>query len=127
MFLVDLIAALVIGGLLTWLFVSLFDRPGPWGIGWVFLLIVVLGAWVGGLWIAPFGPVWLGISWLPIAIVGFFFALLLAAATPVRPYRPRTGTGAGAEEAMDAGVAVFSAFLWIFIIGLLAAAIAAYL
>jgi hypothetical protein len=48
-FFIDLLFALVIGILLTAVFALLFDVCGLWDVWWVFLLVVFLGAWAGGL------------------------------------------------------------------------------
>jgi hypothetical protein len=124
MFFVDLFVALIIGFLFTMIFAVLFESRGPWEVWWVFLLIVVLGAWVGGLWLAPMGPVWYGVTWLPFLFAGLFFALLLVAATPPAPRRRTEMTYAEAET--STGVAAFSIFFWILILGLLVAIILAY-
>jgi len=89
MFFVDLLFALLIGLLLSVLFTLIFDARGPWDIFWVFLLLVVLGSWVGGLWLVPFGPVLFDVAWIPFLLAGLFFALILAAATPPPPFSTR--------------------------------------
>ena len=123
MFFVDLLFALIIGLLLSVLFTLLFDARGPWDIFWVFLLIVVLGSWVGGLWLVPIGPVLFEVAWIPFLLAGFFFALILAAATPPTPLSTRTEVTppAGSGTAL-----AFSVFFWILLLGLAAAIILAY-
>lgn len=43
----------------------------------LFFLIVFFAAWAGGVWIAPVGPVFLGVYWLTFFVVGLVFSLLL--------------------------------------------------
>ena len=126
MFFVDLIFALVIGFLLTLLFALLFNARGPWEVFWPFLLIVVLGAWVGGVWFEPFGPVMYDVAWLPFVFAGLLFALLLAATTPPKP-APRRAELEPGEAAAEVGLAVFSIFFWVLILGLIGLIIAAYI
>ena len=122
MFFIDLLFALIIGLLLTALFALLFDTRGPWDVLWVFLLIVVLGAWVGGLWLVPFGPVMFDVAWIPFLLAGLFFALILAAATP--PSTTASPTSVTPTESQAA--VAFSVFFWIMLVGLAVAIILAY-
>ncbi len=115
MFFIDILVALAIAVLLTALFVAVFRTTGPWAGFWIFLLVVFLASWAGGVWLTPFGPPIFGITWLPFLITGLFFALLLAAATPVYPAR-KTTTPETAAEAETA--AAFSIFFWVLIAGL---------
>jgi hypothetical protein len=127
MFLVDLLLALAVALLLTAIFAGGFRNRGPWDAWWVFLLVVFLATWAGGLWFAPFGPTVFEVAWLPFLFVGLIVALLLAAVVPpARP--PRTYGEAIAEaRAEEATVAAFSAFFWILLIGLAVAVVLAYL
>ena len=54
-----------------------FRRRGPWGSLWSFFAMVLLGIWVASLWIAPTGPIYWGVAWLPILLVGLVLSLLL--------------------------------------------------
>jgi len=123
MFLVDFLFALVIGFLLTVLFSLLFDSRGPWDTMWVFLLLVVLGTWVGGLWIVPFGPVLFEVSWIPFVLAGLMFALLLSAAAPPTTLadQPNVPTTAPQTEL------AFSIFFWLLLVGLVVAVVLAYI
>jgi hypothetical protein len=80
MFIWHIISAIVIGVLITIVFVYIFNRKGPWSNAGVFFLIIFLSMWAANLWIEPFGPSFLGIYWLPVVLTGLIFALLLAAA-----------------------------------------------
>jgi hypothetical protein len=122
MFLMDLLFALVIGVLFTVLFAVLFRARGPWASLLVFFFIVFLAAWTGGLWLDPFGPPLFGVYWLPFLLIGLFFALLLAAATPPVP---RTRTEAVVEA--KASALAFNVFFWVLIVGLIVAVLVAYI
>ena len=63
-----------------------------------FVLILFLGTWAGGVWVAPFGPAIGGVT------------------------RPRTAEGAEAEAAAS----VFGAFCWSLVLALLVAIIFGY-
>lgn len=126
MLFIDLLFALVVALGLTLIFAGLFRNAGPWALWWMFLLLVFLAAWAGGVWITPIGPQLFGRYWLPFLLAGLFFALLLAAAAPISP--PRTEEGAQlvarAEGATSTGVSIF---LWILLLGLIVAIFVAYI
>jgi hypothetical protein len=125
MFIADFLFALAVGLLLTALFGAVFRTRGPGAAWWTFLLIVFLAAWAGGLWVRPFGPPLFGVTWLPFLLMGLFFALLLAAAIPVRP--PRTRAEAIAQaRAEEATVTAIGVFFWILLIGLLVSILLGY-
>lgn len=123
MFFVDLLFALVVALLLTAVFFAGFRRPGPWGIWWIFLLVVFLAAWAGGVWIEPFGPPLFNVYWLPFVFVGLIFALLVAAAAPPAPPRPYA-TATAPQEPVAVAVDLF---FWVMVVGLLLAIIVAYI
>lgn len=125
MFFVDLLFALVVALLLTAIFSAGFRNRGPWGLWWVFLLVVFLAAWAGGVWLTPFGPPLLDVYWLPFLFVGLVVALLIAAAVPPEPRRPRAPVAAS-EVATEEAVAAFSIFFWVLLIGLALAIILWY-
>jgi len=82
MFIADFFAALLFGAIIVFSLSRTFSTKGPWGSLLTFLIVVVLFAWVGGVWLRPYGPVWLGVSWIPIVFIGFLTALLLTTASP---------------------------------------------
>jgi hypothetical protein len=118
--------ALFIALLLTWGFTTLFGARGPGDRFLWFFLIVFLFAWAGGVWIAPVGPFWLGVSWVPVFVTGLLVALLLTAAGPRRPPRTRQEVRAQAAAEEDVAVAI-SMFFWILIILLAFSIIGRYL
>lgn len=122
MVLLDFVFAFVVAIALTIVFAGVFRSIGPWALWWLFLVLVFLAAWAGGLWLTPVGPALLGRTWVPFLIAGFLFALLLAAASPAAP---RRGAGQRAPEAE--AVTQWSAFLWILVLALVLAVVSAYL
>jgi hypothetical protein len=128
LFLLDLIAALIIGFLLVALFSALFRNQVPWGSFWIFLLIVFLVTWAGGLWIGPFGPTLFDVAWLPFLLVGLFVTILLVATVPPRPTRtPMTVEQARKTEAERAAMAGLTIFFWIALIFTIVAIVLGYI
>ena len=78
----EIISSLFLAMLLTLIFSFGFRNRGPWGSIWSFFIILFLGIWAASFWIIPAGPVYGGIAWLPLLMVGLVLALLLAAAIP---------------------------------------------
>lgn len=128
MFLLDLLIALVIGFLLVLLFSALFRNKTPWGSFWIFLLVVFLVTWAGGIWIGPFGPTIFEVAWLPFLIVGIFITTLLAATVSPRASRPQKGTIEEAKrtEAPESALTGLTLFFWIALILTLLSIILAY-
>lgn len=73
------LAAIVIAILISAIFYFAFNARGPWGSLWTFFLVLLLVIWAANLWIRPIGPVYWGVSWVPLIFIGLIFALLLAA------------------------------------------------
>lgn len=115
-----ILLALLVGSF----FYYVFKYTGPWGSFWTFLLVLIVAGFAGSVWIEPFGPALYHVAWVPILIVILLFALLLAAATPSNyrvGYSRREHIPEAREE--DAPVLAISAVFWIFLIGLLIAAL----
>ena len=128
MFLIDLLVALVISLFLVLIFSILFRSRIPWGSFWIFLLMVFLLTWAGGIWIRPFGPTFYNVTWFPFLIFGIFIVILLAAVIPPSPTlaQPRTvDRGQRTEPALSA-LAGLTIFFWMILILTLAAILAAY-
>jgi len=116
---IDLLVATAIGLIITTIFAAIFKRRGPWASMWLFLLLVLLASWAGGLWIAPFGPVVSDRYWAPSLVTGLLFALLMAAATP--SYQVR-------HSSVENETAVtISLFFWMLLLGLATIILIAYL
>jgi hypothetical protein len=47
-----------------------------------------LATWAGGVWVVPFGPTHLGVTWLPFLLIEILLAVLIVALSP-------RATGAG--------------------------------
>jgi hypothetical protein len=102
---------------------------------WMFVfLILFLGAWAGGLWLTPIGPLLWGTYWIPSLVVAILIAFVIAAVTPSRPPRgdrvpgerpTAAGRHAEAQKRVNANV-LFGGFFWILIIALMAAVFMAY-
>jgi hypothetical protein len=104
-------AALVVTLILTLLFSAFSKRPLS-GL-WLFFLLIFLATWSGQLWIRPFGPVYWGISWIPLFIIAlFFYVLIIALLPPPPPPKPSSDVKA-AEEAPFIALGIF---LWIILI-----------
>ena len=74
----ELITALVIAVTLASLAAGNLGRRGRRsGFFWFFLLIFMV-TWAGGVWLMPFGPMIMGIHWLPFAVVGLIGAVLIS-------------------------------------------------
>lgn len=118
MFFVSMLFALLMAAVFTLIFALGFRRPGPWSNALVFFLVIFLAAWAGGLWISPAGPVFYGIYWLPIILVAFLFAVLLAGVPPGRrPPHVKTISEAKAEaQQQQAAERAFDAFFWVLLI-----------
>jgi len=120
MFFLDMVFALVIALLFTAIFTAGFRSRGPWGAWWVFLLVLFLATWAGGIWITPFGPPMFGVYWLPFVFVGLVFALLLTATVPAETRRLRPYTEETAEMvAEETAIAAIGTVFWVLLVGLI--------
>ena len=117
MFIIDLVVALIVGLIIVSIVSRAFGTKGPWGSLLWFFLVVSLFAWAGGVWLVPFGPMFWGIGWLPIIIMGFLVSLILTAASP---RTPRWRKASQEEATSEAGTrAVVDIIFWVVIICLL--------
>jgi hypothetical protein len=96
------------------LLVSLaFKSKNPWGVFWLFFVIIFLGAWAGSIWIKPFGPMFWEINFLPTFVTAILIAIIVAAATSsnntVAHNLRETGT---TTDESTSGIAI-GAFAWI--------------
>lgn len=112
----EFIFALCMALLFTLIFALVLKRPGPWSTWWAFFLVIFLAAWAGGLWITPAGPVFVGIYWLPIILVAFIFAVLLAAITPPRSRQPKVETISQVQKEESATEKEFDVFFWVLLV-----------
>lgn len=122
MFLYTVGYALFLAVVLTLLFSSLFRSSGPWNNFWINAIILFLVLWGVGLWLAPVGPVYYGVAWVDLLVVGLLLALLLAATEEAgrrryRQYPAGEEVDIVAESKKEAGAtALFGVFFWIFVV-----------
>lgn len=79
----DLLALLLVVLLtlfITGLFVFVLGARGPGGKIWTFFLVLFLVIWAADLWVTPYGPEVWGVTFVPLFVIGFIVALLIAAA-----------------------------------------------
>lgn len=130
MFIGELVISLLVAVIFTVIlsFLLGWERPGRPGVGAAFFflfIILFVATWAVGNWMAPFGPIYWGIYWLPFILVGFILALLIAAIVP--PRKPRTRREAIEQaEARVGAEATLGAFFWLLIVVLLIALIVHY-
>ncbi len=120
-FIFSIFIALIIGSIFSFG----FKRSGPWGVFWIFILLLFFAALAARLWVAPIGPVYYGFTWVPTIFFVFLFALLITASA-----EPNYRTGnlppkklSSEEEEIKAGP-VLGIFFWIMMVFLLIAIIA---
>jgi amino acid transporter len=124
MFIADLFAALVFGVVIVFILSALFGTKGPWGSLLWFFMVVVLFSWAGGVWLRPYGPIYMGVGWLPIILVGVFIAILLTAVSPRNPrYRFASRKQLKADEERKTSA---DAFFWVLIFCLVLLAMSHY-
>lgn len=60
------------------------------GVTMLFFFLVLFPLLLAGQrWVTPVGPLFMGIAWAPILLMGVLFSLLIAAVAPRRPRKPR--------------------------------------
>ena len=74
---VQLLAVVLATLFFTTISLFVFHSRGPWGSYWSSFLIMFLGIWAAQVWIDPMGPVYAGVSWLPLLLAGVYFSVLL--------------------------------------------------
>jgi hypothetical protein len=80
---VDILFAIIVASVLTFLFSVVIGRRGPWESNLLFFFLVFLGAWAGGLWSKPIEPALNGFYLINYIIAGLLLALLIAATGPL--------------------------------------------
>ncbi len=118
--------ALLLAVVLALLFSSIFRNSGPWDNFWIYLIVLFLAIWGASLWLTPVGPVYYGIAWADLFIIGLFVALLLAAAAEAsrrkyRKYPEGEEVDIVKESKKEPGaITLFGVFFWLFMAFLLA-------
>jgi hypothetical protein len=103
----------VIGLLLYYL----FKRPGPWGIFWTSLLILMFGGLGANYLIPPEGSTSLAFAWIPAIFVMILFAVPVAI---TRPPAEKVWTDDSSEKAYRRNKMVLIVFFWtiiLFVVG----------
>jgi len=102
------------------------DKDQPVGTGltmlFFFLLIFPL-LLLGNAWITPYGPSFMGVSYVPVVVLGFLITLLLAAVLPKdNPVNQEN------ESNVDYGIiGFFGIFFFLFLFIAIASLVARYL
>ena len=109
------------------IFTYIFKNKNPWSF-FLFFLIIFLASWTAQLWIVPVGPRFLGVFWIPILVVGVFFAYILSLtfAKPGNPRKEIIEKQVGVETDEDKTSIAFGAIFWILLLILTIAIIIGY-
>jgi hypothetical protein len=79
---IDLVLALSVALVLSWIFLRFVHEHGPWRKPWAFGLVIFLFAWAGGVWVAPgLGSGWVT-YWIPFLLVGLVSAVMIVSVSP---------------------------------------------
>ena len=113
MWIAELIFALLFGLLLAGVMGLVLGSAAVGGFFWLFA-VIFLGAWAIGAWVAPVGPVIMGVAWLPF-LLGAVAVALLVGSYP-RPRYVRTADEAAVEAEADAAL---GGFFWAFVVAML--------
>jgi small-conductance mechanosensitive channel len=120
----EVVIAFVVALVISALFSSRYRSAGSYVPLLVFFVILFMAILAGQFWLTPFGPVFWGISWIPLFFVGLIFAFVLVAAAPFPGSRRKTVKEEIAEEEAT-GVAI-GIFTWLLIIALIIAVVTGY-
>ncbi len=121
MYHIHILFAFIVAVIVTAILIVVFrHRPGV--NVWIFLIILFLGTWAGGVWVKPFGPPLWGDYWLSFLAAGLFIGIIIAA---IASMHPRTDEVERRQERETEAVLGF--FFWVLIIGLIFAVIAYYM
>lgn len=126
---VHLIFALSFALILTAAFAVGSRSRGPWENLVVFFFVLFLASWAGGLWLAPFGPVLWGATWLPFFLAGLLVLLILMAALPTSGRESTVELVDKRERAAElrAAVTALGVFFWVLIVLLIVGIVVRYL
>lgn len=119
MFIADLLIAFVVMVIVMVALLFLFRFQGSASRIALVAIAVFLAAWVGGLWVAPFGPTVQGAYWAPFLAAGVVFALIWLAMSPWpgrRSVRPNPPDEPPYAPEGAAAAAAISGFFWLMIV-----------
>ncbi len=121
-----LFAAALVALILTIVSAFFLGKRGPWGSIWTFFLVLFLALSTVSIYVAPIGPRYWGIAWMPITIAGVIMTVLLIAAMP-HDHKRQVGqyTSDAPEIDTTTGLATIrgSHFFWVLIVLLVIAII----
>jgi len=105
--------------LITLFFVYALKVRGPWGNLWTFFIVIMLAALAADLWLAPIGPNYREIYWIPPIITALLVASLLAASSP--PRKPRNKIEQASEDYAETKTRAIAlgAFFWFVVVFML--------
>jgi hypothetical protein len=115
-----MVLSLVLAGVAVAILVEgLRCRPNTpvWGL----FAILFLGIWAGGVWVAPAGPMHLGVYWLPFLLTAILLSVLVVVLVPQRTAGRHDE--ADIEREVEVGLGLF---FWVLIVGLIAVVLTAY-
>ena len=119
MFFKHLLLAVLISLLLTGVFIFWFRKRGPWNSFLIFFIVVVLGAWAGGIWFPEVGPAIWGVHCLSFLIVGLIISLLLVASMSSTPRNTTVQLmESGERETETKKRLVLGVYFWLMVIAL---------
>jgi len=124
---IELVFALAVALFLTVVFAVIGRQAKSARRVLIFFVVVFFGAWAGGIWLTPVGPVLLGVYWLSFFAVGLIFALVMEAVAAF----PGKSVSQSQEEKTDTKEegeieSVMWIFFWVLIVGFVAAIVFGY-
>lgn len=130
MYIADIIFIFVLAVILSYIFVGPLgwrrrEAEHAWAAVLFVFPVLFFAFWAANLWIAPIGPVYWGVAFFPVLIVGLVLILLIAAAAPPRP-RSTLIVETPESPKTDAADAALGFFFWLVLLLLIGAIVVAY-
>jgi hypothetical protein len=116
-----IIAALIISLLMSLLFLP-YKQSSALSLT-VFFIVLFMAAIFSQYWILPIGPIWWGITWIPMFFTVLIFALLFSIHPPKRTLPKTDKSDTNNVAATDAGI---STFTWVLFVALFIAIVAGF-
>jgi hypothetical protein len=107
----SIFAAFILALLISLLFAPGYRR-GSYAPLVIFFFILFMAGIASQYWITPFGPVWYGISWMPILLIILIFTFLFAAPSPYERRRIANSNN-DEKQAASAAAAAISIYVWL--------------
>jgi MFS family permease len=125
---VELIFAIAVSLFLTVVFAAVGKQAKSWRRVLIFFLIVFFGAWAGGIWLTPIGPLFLGVYWLSFFVVGLVFALILESVAAFSMPSSKTEKAAAKVEVKEEREieSIVGIFIWVLLAVLAGAIVLGY-